>query len=160
MKKNLIQAYKQAPWRTQLQWIGIFLLVLVLVAAIAGVYLNVSARSAAAGRQIQTMENQISELQLEINDLATKLAMISSSQHMSARLEESEFSLLNPNEALYIEVPGYQPETSLVLAPPADVNTISSSILKPEYSNSLWDRLLEAIRNSPKNSSGSSEVYP
>lgn len=156
MKSNFIQAYRQAPWRVQLQWIGIFLLVLVLIAAIAGVYLNVSARSAAAGRQIQALESHIEELQLEINDLATKLAQVSSAQQMNERLADSDFVLLNPNDAIYIEVPGYQPETSLVLAPPASANTISSPVIIPEYSNSLWDRLLDAIRDS----SEKSEVNP
>jgi predicted nucleic acid-binding Zn ribbon protein len=40
--KNIIQAYRQAPWRMQLQWIGIFLLILVSISAIAGVYLSLA----------------------------------------------------------------------------------------------------------------------
>lgn len=149
MNKNFIQAYRQAPWRVQLQWIGIFLLILVLVASIAGVYLNVSARSATAGRQIQRMENQVENLQLEINDLASQLAGITSAQSMLERIEQSDMVLLNPNNALYVEVPGYLPKTDLVLAIPVEVGTVTNPILIPEYSNSLWDRLIEALRNSP-----------
>ncbi len=69
MKKNLVQAYKQAPWRTQIQWIGIFLLVLIGVAVVAGVYLMISGRAAATGRRIQSLEAEISALEMEINDL-------------------------------------------------------------------------------------------
>jgi len=55
MKNRLLQAYKQAPWRVQLQWIGLFLLGLVLVAGITGLYLNISAQAATAGRKIQSL---------------------------------------------------------------------------------------------------------
>ena len=53
MKNRLLQAYKQAPWRIQIQWIGLFLLGLVLVASIIGLYLSISAQAAASGRSIQ-----------------------------------------------------------------------------------------------------------
>ncbi|HOT53519.1 MAG TPA: hypothetical protein PLH68_05845, partial [Anaerolineaceae bacterium] len=66
--KNIFQAYKQAPWRLQLQWIGLFLLVLVGVAAIAGVYLSLSGKAAVTGRRIQNLEFQASALELEVND--------------------------------------------------------------------------------------------
>ena len=46
MKKKQIQAYKQTPWRVQLQWIGLFLLGLILVAAITGIYLSINAQAA------------------------------------------------------------------------------------------------------------------
>lgn len=160
MKNDLIQAYRQSPWRIQLQWIGMFLLVLVLVAAIAGVYLNLSARSAAAGRQVQMLENRIEDLNMEINDLSTKLAKISSSQAMLSRLEESNYLLIDPNQALYLEIPGIEPKTDFVLAPPASENTVSSPLLKPEYSNSLWDRLLEFISKTSINNLEESEVRP
>jgi len=62
MKNRLLHAYKQAPWRIQLQWIGIFLLGLVLMASITGVYLNISAQAATAGRMIQFIENDIDEI--------------------------------------------------------------------------------------------------
>ncbi len=41
---GLTQAYSQAPWRKQLQLIGIFLVVLVFFALVAGIYLSVTAR--------------------------------------------------------------------------------------------------------------------
>lgn len=160
MKNDLIQAYRQSPWRIQLQWIGMFLLLLVLVAAIAGVYLNLSARSAASGRQVQMLENKIEDLNMEINDLSTKLAKISSSQAMLSRLVESEYILINPNQAFYLEVSGFEPDTEFVLAPPASENTVSSPVLKPEYSNSLWDRLLELIDKTVLDFSEDSEVRP
>ena len=54
--QRLTQAYRQTPWRTQLQWIGLFLLALILLATVAGIYLSVSAGAAAVGREIQQLE--------------------------------------------------------------------------------------------------------
>lgn len=137
--KNLLQAYRQAPWRVQLQWIGVFLLILVLTAAVAGVYLNVSARSAAAGRRIQVLEMRINELNREINDLSTQLANISSAGQMYTRIEDEDFVALNPLQVTYLEVPGYQAKEDVRLAPPPNVQAISSPILKPQFTISLWD---------------------
>ena len=149
MKNRLLQAYRQAPWRVQLQWIGLFLLVLVLIAAVAGVYLNLSARSATAGRAIQSLERRISNLQREINDLSTQLAFITSADQMYARLEDTDFVLLDPNNALYLEVPGYQPPSNVFMAPPPTANVIAKPVLQPQYTDSLWDWFVNNIWTAP-----------
>ncbi len=50
---QIIHAYKQAPWRVQRQWIGVFLLAVIGAAMVAALYLDVTAHAALAGRQIQ-----------------------------------------------------------------------------------------------------------
>jgi len=50
---QIIHAYKQAPWRVQRQWVGAFLLIVIGGAMIAALYLDVTARAAVAGREIQ-----------------------------------------------------------------------------------------------------------
>ncbi|MEA3326237.1 MAG: hypothetical protein U9R53_02880 [Chloroflexota bacterium] len=139
MKKSPLQAYKQTPWRIQLQWIGLFLLGLVLVASITGVYLSISAKAAATGRKIQFIENDIDEITNEIADLTTALASDRSTENMLSRAKELGFKLLNPNEAKYLEITGYDPDTDLELAPPR-INIIAESpIVKSAYKSSLWD---------------------
>lgn len=139
MKKSLLQAYKQSPWRIQLQWIGLFLLGLVLVTAITGVYLSISAQAATTGRKIQFIENDIDEINNEIADLTTVLASTRSTEKMLTKAKDLGFKLMNTNEAKYLEIPGYDPETYLVLAPPR-VNIIAESpIVKSAYKSSLWD---------------------
>ena len=54
--QQFTQAYTQAPWRKQLHMIGTILLALVSAAIVAGIYLNVTARAAAEGREIQDMQ--------------------------------------------------------------------------------------------------------
>lgn len=141
MKKNLVQAYKQAPWRTQFQWIGIFLLILVGVAIVAGVYLMISGEAAATGRHIQRLQNAIEMMELEINDLNTQYALASSAKSLSERVEALDMSLVDPQTAIYLVVPGYIPPSEPALAPPPSVDEISSPVLLPEFTASLWDWL-------------------
>ncbi|MCJ7694431.1 MAG: hypothetical protein MUO40_03310 [Anaerolineaceae bacterium] len=159
--KQLLQAYKQAPWRVQLQWIGIFMLVLVLIAAIAGVYLNLSARASSAGRAIQSLEYKASEIEREINDLSTRLAYILSSDQMLTRIKKSEMQMLDPKRALYIEVPGYIPHTSFALGKTPGSTNNSFTTLKSEYTDSLWDWFIDNIWSAPdKPISGEVRVNP
>jgi len=145
MKKNLIQAYKQAPWRIQLQWIGLFLLGLVLVSAITGVYLNISAQAATAGRKIQLLETNVDEINNEISVLTTELANAKSAEIMLSKAEKLGFKLIDPQQAVYLKIPGYAPQDNLVLAPPR-VNIISEApILRPSYKTSIWDWFVEKI---------------
>ena len=153
MKKNPIQAYKQSPWRIQLQWIGLFLLGLVLVAAVTGVYLSISAQAATTGRKIQFIENDIDEINNEIADLTTTLASTRSTEKMLTKAKDLGFKLMNTNEAKYLEIPGYDPETDLVLAPPR-VNIIAESpIVKSAYKSSLRDWLVKQFWYISDNSS-------
>ena len=64
--EGFAQTYIQAPWRKQLQILGLFSLILVLIALVALLYLNVSARAAQAGRQIQKMQEDIEALETHI----------------------------------------------------------------------------------------------
>lgn len=157
MKKNLLQAYKQAPWRTQLQWIGIFLLVLVGIAVVAGVYLMISGRAAATGRRIQNLEAEILALEMEINDLRTRYAEASSAKSLSERAEALNMTLLDPLEAMYIEVPGYIPPSQPALAPPPIVEDISTPVLLPEFTASLWDWLRLKVFVEPSPTEGPAE---
>jgi hypothetical protein len=53
---QMVQKVRQAPWREQRQWIGLFLVGLVLVAMVAAIYLNVTVRTAISGREIQLLQ--------------------------------------------------------------------------------------------------------
>ncbi len=89
MKNRFIQAYQQAPWRTQLQWIGFFLLGLVIIVTVAGLYLSITAQSTTAGVEIKELELEKETLDRQIADLKTQLAIITSAKVMKDRAERS-----------------------------------------------------------------------
>jgi len=157
--KNIIQAYRQAPWRMQLQWIGIFLLILVTIAAIAGVYLSLSGKAAVTGRRIQNLEFKVSALDLKINDLASQLAYVSSARVMRERAEALNMVLRDPAQAVYLEVPGYS-EESFSLAPAPAVDTIPSPSILPEFTASLWDWLADRLASLPGSADSTQEAQP
>jgi cell division protein FtsL len=146
MKKDLLQAYKQAPWRTQVQWVGIFLLIVVAVAAVAGLYLFISGRSAATGRRIQNLESEVAELQRQNNDLQTQLGEISSSRSLNERVESLNMRPLTPNEAIYLEVPGYIPPSGPSLAPPPSIKEERTPILLPEFTDTFIEWISSKLK--------------
>ena len=62
MAKKSKQAYKQAPWRRQIQSIGLSLLPVVAIADCYHLYLVVSAQAAAAGLQIMNLHYDEEEI--------------------------------------------------------------------------------------------------
>lgn len=150
MKNDLMQAYKQAPWRKQLQWVGIFLLVVVSIAAIAGLYLFISGRSAETGRRIQKLESELAVLQRQNNDLQTELGEILSSRALNERIGDLDMRLMTVEEALYLEVPGYIPPTGPSLAPPPRIEEQRTPILLPEFTDTFIDWISDKIQAIPE----------
>lgn len=150
MKNRILQAYRQAPWRIQLQWIGLFLLAPVLVAAIAGLYLNISAQAATAGRRIQFLERDIDEINNEIAVLTADLARATSTGNLKQRAENLGFQLMNPGEAVFLEIPGFNPNEELKLAPPRRNIIAESPIVKSSYRISIWDWFMDQIWQTPE----------
>jgi cell division protein FtsL len=142
---QLIHAYKQAPWRVQRQYVGAFLLLLIGLSMIAALYLQVTARAAAAGREIQEMRIQITAIQRANADLETRLANLTSSTEMQRRAEELGFRPVRPGELDYVAVPGFiAPEPALLRA--AEDVTQFSRRLPEAYTQSLIEWFDERIR--------------
>jgi hypothetical protein len=164
--QNITQAYSQAPWRKQVQWIGTFLLALVFAWLIAALYLDVTARAATIGREIQEMQIgqletvssnpeanpqlSIEELKRHNADLQSQLAYLLSEEVMERRASELGFEPLEPGNALYIEVPGYVPRQTAVLALPPGPTIPSIEAPAPIIKSSLADWLKDQIRQAEK----------
>jgi len=133
---QIIHAYKQAPWRVQRQYVGAFLLVVIFISMIAALYLQVTARAARAGREIQEMRVEITTVQRTNADLETQLANLTSTVEMERRALELGYRPVKPGELDYVAVPGYvAPEPAILLAA-VDV-TYYSQPLSSEYTQSL-----------------------
>jgi hypothetical protein len=141
---HLIHAYRVAPWRVQRQWIGNTLLLVVAFAMVAALYLNITSRTAIAGREIQDLTEAISVSQQVSSDMQTQLAALTSAVAMETRARELGFRPMEPDEVEYLVVPGYvQPQ-------PVDLSTsalpqLSALTIPPEYNQSLLDWLDERV---------------
>lgn len=143
---QIIHAYRQAPWRIQRQWIGAFLLAVICAAMVAALYLDVTARTAVAGRKIQEMRIVITTVQRENADLETQLADMTSTEVMQRRALELGYRPVLPGELDYVAVPGFvTPEPDILLAAKDASPRIES--MPSEYTQSLLEWLDDRIRS-------------
>jgi len=142
---QIIHAYKQAPWRVQRQWVGIFLLVVIGVAMVAALYLDVTARTAVTGREIQEMRVQITTIQRETADLETQLAVLTSTGAMERRVLALGYRPVQPGELDYVAVPGFVPPEPEILLAAKDTSPPAQS-LPVEYTQSLLEWFEDRIK--------------
>jgi hypothetical protein len=137
--RNLTQAYSQAPWRKQLAMIVLFLLMVLFAALVAGIYLDVTARTSTTGREVQFMQREIENLRLVNADLDTHLAVLTSAGVMERRARDLGFEPTQRDQISYVLVPGYQSRQQPVLAPaPVAVRTVAAA-LPSIFTESLLD---------------------
>ncbi|HNK63967.1 MAG TPA: hypothetical protein PLE14_07910 [Anaerolineales bacterium] len=144
---RLIHAYRVAPWRVQRQWLGNVLLVVVAAAMVAALYLNVTSRTAIAGRDIQDLTEAIIASQQVSSDLQTQLAGLTSAASLEERALDMGYRPVESEEVEYLVVPGY------VAPAPIDLSTtslpqLSALTIPPEYNQSLLDWLDESVLSS------------
>jgi cell division protein FtsL len=135
---QIIHAYKQAPWRVQRQWVGMFLLAVIGAAMVAALYLDVTARTAVTGREIQEMRVQITTIQRENADLETQLADLTSTAAMQRRALELGYRPVQPGELDYVAVPGFAPPEPAILLAAVDTAP-QTNMLPAEYTESLLE---------------------
>lgn len=141
---HVIHAYRVAPWRVQRQWIGNALLVVVVFAMVAALYLNVTSRTAIAGREIQDLTDSIALSQQVSSDLQTQLANLTSAKVMEDRAREMGFRPVQPAELEYLVVPGYVVKDAVNLS--SSVQTqLNVLTIPPEYNQSLLDWMDERL---------------
>ena len=142
---KLKQAYPQLPWRGELQTLGVFLVGIVLFLLVSIIYLNVSAKTAGIGREIQSYQATAVAIEQENEDLKSELAMLSSSRVLERRSESMGFRALDTNEALYVYVPGYSGRRSLTLAPPQKPTVVRAHVILDEYTESIVQWLYRKV---------------
>ncbi len=158
---QIVQKVRQAPWRVQRQWIGLFLLALVLTAMVAGIYLNVTVRAALAGREIQmllnpslinplpeTRPNSIATNKRINTELQMKLADLTSVESMRQRAEAMGFQPAGPDDITYVAVPGYVAQSGVDLSTPGAAQP-AAPILLPEYTESWFDYFMNQQASAP-----------
>lgn len=157
VKTKFTQAFKQAPWRNQVQYAGLFLLVLVVILLVASVYLSISGRAAAAGLSAYRLNLDRQDLERQISDRKAQIAQLTSAVVMEERAKAMGFKRIDPSQAIYISVPGYAGRQPVVLAAPPGIDDSHRSLVLPGYRQSLWDWLFQGINRLSESVGGSSQ---
>lgn len=144
--KNLWQRYRQAPWRVQRQWVSLFLLGLVSILMVASLYLNVTVRAAIAGREIQSLQEQIEENERLNADYEMQIAALTTGEAMRARARALGFQPADYKEVLFVSVDSYFPPSAVDLSRHEETAMIPP--LRAEYRQSLLEWFAEQIQAS------------
>ena len=145
MTQSLIQAYGQAPWRNQLKWIATFLLGVIVIALVAGLYLSITAQSVTIGLEIQGANQDKVGLQQDIADLNNRLGDLTAGPTMLARAKALGYDYVDPNDIEYILVSAYSGRQTASLAPQTAPEEYSEPQLNPEYTRSLSEILFQGL---------------
>lgn len=136
--ERLSQAYSQAPWRRQMQLLGLFLLGIVFIALTASIYLNISAHSGAIGREIQRKQADMLKDERQIAHLKGQIGNMYAADEMERRARALGFQTVQPDKMLYILVPGYVDRQPVSLAPAYQAQVVGAPVLPGEYTESLF----------------------
>ncbi len=144
---QIVQHVRQANWRVQRQWIGLFLLGLVAVSMVAGIYLNITVRATLAGREIQSLQKTLTDEQQTNSDDETQLAGLTSYETMQQRATAMGFQPVDPGNITYVVVPGYAPQTAVDMSQPGTASQSQSQqpLILPEYTESLFDWITRTL---------------
>jgi len=142
-KENLTQAYRQKPWRIQMQWISRVLTILVIVVLAVILNLNIISRSAHAGVQVRILEAERERLERTISGNRTTLAELTSAKVMKQRAKELGYQPVRQDQIEYIYMAGYLEKDSLPVEIPLKRNQQNSNLINPVYTQSIWDWLFQ-----------------
>lgn len=143
--ERITQAYSQAPWRMQKQLLGLFLLGVVFVALIAGIYLSVTARATTVGRKIQKTQSAIQLITKDNSHLQSLLAQLNSEAVMRTRAEAIGFVDITTEETVFIRVEGYPGRTPIILAPSESPTVVVAAALPAQYTESLFEWMTREV---------------
>lgn len=145
MNKRLMQAYRQAPWRIQIQRIAALLLVLITIGSVAGLYLSVSAQAATAAIQIRQFEGTRDALKEINSNFEAELALIITSENMAKRAQDLGYQPVDQQAVQYLLIPEYPGRQPAMIAPPPSIPHPVKPLVRASYTQSLWDWVLENV---------------
>ena len=154
MAKIQKQAYKQAPWRRQLQSIGLSLLPVVTIVILVALYLIISAQAAAAGLEIMDLHWDEERILRKTANLRTELAWITSYTAMQKRASKMGLERAPNSDVYFIPINGYQGQNAVLIAPPPGTENISTPFIDKAYTQSLANWFLSTFFKNNTSKSG------
>ena len=139
MTESLIQAYSNSPRRQKLQIIGSIFMAIAIVAVMLILYLVMSARVVAMGRQLQQAKDDIDQLVYLSVNYRNEIANLSRFEEMESRAEELGFRAPYPGEIFYVPVSGYDLHSQTQVESNSDTKSALINVNLIEYHESLID---------------------
>lgn len=139
MANFVVQAYSNTPRRKQIQILGSFFLVLLILAVLLISYLIVSSRVVSLGRDIQKMKNEIDELEYENVTLQDEIASASTLSEMEAEAKLQGFHSASSDEILHVVVPGYKRSRNIPVPSHQDLRPPVLDLSAAEYHQTLLE---------------------
>lgn len=133
---EIARAFKQAPWRVQTQLFATLAAAAVVVVALGGMYLATASRAATAGRDVQSLESQKTDLETSIHRYQALIAEAKSLDRLESRASELGYVPAQPDQMEYIVVNGYPGAQQTGASPTANV---------PDYDETLGTWLARAL---------------
>jgi hypothetical protein len=130
---DISRAFKQAPWRIQVQVIASLASAAIVIAALGGLYLTEASRAATAGRDVQALQVQKADLQFAIDRQTALIAQAKAVSLLEQRATALGYVPADVETIDYVLVEGYHGPESAV---PVEVATAPQPEL-PDYNETL-----------------------
>ncbi len=130
---DISRAFKQAPWRVQVQVIASLAAASIALAALGGLYLTEASRAATAGRDVQTLQAKKAALEFAIDRQLALIARAKSVSQLEARARELGYAPVTADRIDYVIVEGYYgPQSHLPAETP-----VQAQAPQPDYDETL-----------------------
>jgi len=144
--QKIIEAYRNTPWRKQIQMLGLFAVFGIVAALVMIVYIWVTSMAGTYGLQVQEYQATARALEQEIEDKKAKLASLEVTENLTERAVEAGFQMADMNRIRYLKVEGYYGPEPFQLAPRTPGFQQSQNVqLPPEYTTSLIEWMRQMI---------------
>ncbi len=149
MKASNQSAYRLAPWRKQMIRIISILVITFVLSIVAMIYLTISEKMTDVKLRIQLLQEERADYSRKIADLTTDEGILTAYKMMMDRAVKEGFSEIDFDEEdqyEYVIIDGYTGTgINTINKEPVVTNTEVISLIKPEYTESLYEWLYKQV---------------
>lgn len=130
---DISRAFKQAPWRVQVQLIASLAAGAIVIVALGGLYLTEASRAATAGRDVQSLQIEKAALEFAIDRQTALIAQAKAVARIEKRAQELGYAPAVIEQMDFILVEGYYGPQLAV--PAATIEPVAPVL--PNYNETL-----------------------
>lgn len=112
----------------------------------ASIFISVTSQTAAVGKEIQRNRLRAEALELEIANMRSRIATLTSVATMKQRAIDMGFRPATKEDIIYVEVPGYAGNTVMDLLPASQAVNVGRPELSPAFTETWVDWFSKQFR--------------